>query len=40
MRSDDALQLCLGALRGHSSRSLMLLLAVAIGVIAVNLLTG
>jgi len=40
MRSADALQLCLGALRGHSSRSLMLLLAVAIGVIAVNLLTG
>ncbi|SDU34966.1 putative ABC transport system permease protein [Pseudomonas pohangensis] len=40
MRSADALRLCLGALRGHSSRSLMLLLAVAIGVIAVNLLTG
>ena len=40
MRSADALQLCLGALRGHSSRSLMLLLAIGIGVIAVNLLTG
>lgn len=40
MRSADALTLCLGALRGHRSRSLMLLLAIAIGVIAVNLLTG
>jgi putative ABC transport system permease protein len=40
MRSADALTLCLGALRGHSSRSLMLLLAIGIGVIAVNLLTG
>ncbi|MBF7728959.1 ABC transporter permease [Pseudomonas sp. N040] len=40
MRSADALNLCLGALRGHRSRSLMLLLAIGIGVIAVNLLTG
>ena len=40
MRNADTLQLCLGALRGHSSRSLMLLLAIGIGVIAVNLLTG
>ena len=40
MRGADALTLCLGALRGHRSRSLMLLLAIGIGVIAVNLLTG
>jgi putative ABC transport system permease protein len=40
MRGSDALGLCLGALRGHRSRSLMLLLAISIGVIAVNLLTG
>ncbi len=40
MRSADGLALMLGALRGHGSRSLMLLLAVAIGVVAVNLLTG
>lgn len=40
MRSVDALHLCLGALRGHRRRSLMLLLAVGIGVLAVNLLTG
>ncbi|MDA7086931.1 ABC transporter permease [Pseudomonas sp. SA3-5] len=40
MRSADGLGLMLGALRGHGSRSLMLLLAIAIGVVAVNLLTG
>ena len=40
MRAADALGLWLGALRGHRSRSLMLLLAVGIGVVAVNLLTG
>lgn len=40
MRSADSLGLMLGALRGHRSRSLMLLLAIAIGVVAVNLLTG
>ena len=40
MRAADALGLMLGALRGHRSRSLMLLLAMAIGVVAVNLLTG
>lgn len=40
MRAADALGLWLGALRGHRSRSLMLLLAVAIGVSAVSLLTG
>ncbi|NQD94898.1 FtsX-like permease family protein [Pseudomonas sp. CrR25] len=40
MRADDTLRLWLGALRGHRSRSLMLLLAVAIGVVAVILLTG
>ncbi|MBV7574599.1 ABC transporter permease [Pseudomonas sp. PDM32] len=40
MRAADALAFWLGALRGHRSRSLMLLLAIAIGVVAVNLLTG
>jgi putative ABC transport system permease protein len=40
MRAADGLGLMLGALRGHRSRSLMLLLAMAIGVVAVNLLTG
>ena len=40
MRIADGLALMLGALRGHGSRSLMLLLAIAIGVVAVNLLTG
>ncbi|MEX6500753.1 ABC transporter permease [Pseudomonas zhanjiangensis] len=40
MRSADGIGLMLGALRGHGSRSLMLLLAIAIGVVAVNLLTG
>ncbi|MGH8355253.1 MAG: ABC transporter permease, partial [Pseudomonas sp.] len=40
MRAADAVALWLGALRGHRSRSLMLLLAIAIGVVAVNLLTG
>ncbi|MCY1395930.1 Macrolide export ATP-binding/permease protein MacB [compost metagenome] len=40
MRAVDAAAFCLGALRGHRSRSLMLLLAVAIGVVAVSLLTG
>ena len=40
MRAVDALGLMFGALRGHRSRSLMLLLAMAIGVVAVNLLTG
>ncbi|WP_439889133.1 ABC transporter permease [Pseudomonas sp. MBLB4123] len=40
MRAVDAVQLWLGALRGHRSRSLMLLLAVGIGVLAVVLLTG
>ena len=40
MRAGDAVQLWLGALRGHRSRSLMLLLAVGIGVVAVILLTG
>nr|WP_251701987.1 ABC transporter permease [Pseudomonas boanensis] len=40
MRAADAIGLWLGALRGHRSRSLMLLLAVGIGVIAVSLLTG
>ncbi|SDH68835.1 putative ABC transport system permease protein [Pseudomonas benzenivorans] len=40
MRAVDGLGLMLGALRGHRSRSLMLLLAIAIGVVAVNLLTG
>ena len=40
MRAADALGLMLGALSGHRSRSLMLLLAMAIGVVAVNLLTG
>lgn len=40
MRAADTVQLWLGALRGHRSRSLMLLLAVAIGVVAVILLTG
>ena len=40
MRAADAVGLWLGALRGHRSRSLMLLLAVGIGVIAVSLLTG
>jgi putative ABC transport system permease protein len=40
MRSADGLGLMLSALRGHGSRSLMLLLAIAIGVVAVNLLTG
>ena len=40
MRAADALGFWLGALRGHRSRSLMLLLAIAIGVVAVNLLTG
>ena len=33
MRAADALGLMLGALRGHRSRSLMLLLAMAIGVV-------
>jgi len=40
MRAADSLALMLGALAGHRSRSLMLLLAMAIGVVAVNLLTG
>lgn len=40
MRAADGLGLMLGALAGHRSRSLMLLLAMAIGVVAVNLLTG
>jgi putative ABC transport system permease protein len=40
MRAADVFAFCLGGLRGHRSRSLMLLLAVGIGVIAVNLLTG
>jgi putative ABC transport system permease protein len=40
MRATDALRLCYGALRGHRRRSLMLLLAIGIGVLAVNLLTG
>ena len=40
MRLIDTLALWLGALRGHGSRSAMLLLAVAIGVLAVVLLTG
>ena len=40
MRAADAFTLWFGALRGHRSRSLMLLLAIGIGVIAVNLLTG
>jgi putative ABC transport system permease protein len=40
MRAADGLGLILGALSGHRSRSLMLLLAMAIGVVAVNLLTG
>lgn len=40
MRAADGFGLILGALRGHRSRSLMLLLAMAIGVVAVNLLTG
>ena len=40
MRGADGLGLMLGALAGHRSRSLMLLLAMAIGVVAVNLLTG
>lgn len=40
MRPADALRLCLGALRGHRRRSLMLLLAIGIGVLAVTLLTG
>ena len=40
MRAADGLGLMLGALGGHRSRSLMLLLAMAIGVVAVNLLTG
>lgn len=40
MRAADAVGLWFGALRGHRSRSLMLLLAIGIGVIAVNLLTG
>ena len=40
MRATDAVALWLGALRGHRSRSLMLLLAIGIGVLAVILLTG
>ncbi len=40
MRAFDALGFWIGALRGHRSRSLMLLLAIAIGVVAVNLLSG
>ena len=40
MRAADAVVLWLGALRGHRSRSLMLLLAIGIGVLAVILLTG
>lgn len=40
MRAADAVALWLGALRGHRSRSLMLLLAIGIGVLAVTLLTG
>ena len=40
MRAADAVGLWFGALRGHRSRSLMLLLAIGIGVMAVNLLTG
>jgi len=40
MRAADGVGLMLGALRGNRSRSLMLLLAMAIGVVAVNLLTG
>lgn len=40
MRGIDALGLWLGALRGHGSRSAMLLLAIGIGVLAVILLTG
>ncbi|WP_455232763.1 ABC transporter permease [Geopseudomonas aromaticivorans] len=40
MRAADAVALWFGALRGHRSRSLMLLLAIGIGVLAVILLTG
>ncbi|HBX54668.1 ABC transporter permease [Pseudomonas sp. UBA2684] len=40
MRAADALGLCCGALRGHRSRSAMLLLAIGIGVLAVILLSG
>ncbi|MCY1283053.1 Macrolide export ATP-binding/permease protein MacB [compost metagenome] len=40
MRAADTLRLWCGALRGHRSRSAMLLLAVGIGVIAVVLLGG
>lgn len=40
MRAADGMGLIFGALSGHRSRSLMLLLAMAIGVVAINLLTG
>jgi putative ABC transport system permease protein len=40
MRGADAVTLWLGALRGHRSRSLMLLLVMVIGVVAVILLPG
>ncbi|AYC34904.1 ABC transporter permease [Pseudomonas cavernae] len=40
MRAGDACRLWLGALRGHRSRSVMLLLAIGIGVLAVTLLSG
>lgn len=40
MRPADAIALWFGALRGHGARSLMLLLAIGIGVLAVILLTG
>ncbi|MFT0631558.1 ABC transporter permease, partial [Pseudomonas sihuiensis] len=40
MRAADLCALWLGGLRGHRSRSAMLLLAIAIGVFAVVLLSG
>ncbi|MBO3274040.1 ABC transporter permease [Pseudomonas schmalbachii] len=40
MRGEDVCHLCLATVRSHRTRSAMLLLAVGIGVLAVNLLTG
>ncbi|MCY1269989.1 Macrolide export ATP-binding/permease protein MacB [compost metagenome] len=40
MRGEDVCRLCLVTLRSHRTRSAMLLLAIAVGVFAVTLLTG